>query len=90
MIDNRENWVRELKDDNIVQVEYVPSNCNYADILSKCIVGGEFNRMVNMISNDYRKRSQVKSREEVLVQLAVSRSQEKSSQVKSRREELKI
>ncbi len=62
MIDNREEWVRELKDDDIVQVEYVPSNCNYADILSKCIVGGEFNRLMSMISQGCSKRSQVKER----------------------------
>ena len=66
--------MRELKDDNIVRVQYVSSSCNYVDILSKCIVGGEFSRKVNMISNNYKKRRCVKSREDIYVKLAKEKS----------------
>ena len=67
MIDLRDSWVRELRDDNIVEVTYVRGKCNYADILSKCIPGGEFNRLVNMIMQGCKKRSQVKSSEEIFL-----------------------
>ena len=39
MIDTRESWVKELKDDKFVAVQHVRSNCNYDDVLSKCIQG---------------------------------------------------
>lgn len=80
MIDNRENWVRELKDENNVKVEYVQSNCNYADILSKCLLGTEFNKLTCMIMHGYKKRSQVKSSDELFMKLG----QEKSRRVKSK------
>ena len=50
MIDNRENWVRELKDDSMVRVEYVNTRFNHADILSKCLAGTKFREQVVMIS----------------------------------------
>jgi len=59
MIDTREGWVRELKDDKLVTVQYVPSNCNYADILSKCIPGYKFNIMFKMIMQGCKKRKQL-------------------------------
>ena len=42
MIDTRESWVRELRDDGMVEVVKVKGELNWADILTKCIVGWEF------------------------------------------------
>ncbi len=68
MIDNRDAWVRELKDDNILSVSYVPSECNYADILSKCISGYKFNRLVSMIMKGCKRKKEVKV-EDILIKL---------------------
>ena len=59
MIDNRESWVRELKDEGTVVVEYVNTRLNQADILSKCLAGTQFREQVVMISGGCLK-SQVK------------------------------
>ena len=48
MIDTRESWVRELRDDGMVEVVKVKGELNWADILTKCIVGWEF---VNKVKN---------------------------------------
>jgi hypothetical protein len=50
MIDNRDSWVKELKDDNIVTVEYVNTRLNKSDILSKCLSGTQFREQVVLIS----------------------------------------
>ena len=39
MIDTRESWVKELKDDKLVAVQHVRSNCNYDDVLSNVFHG---------------------------------------------------
>jgi hypothetical protein len=61
MIDNRDQWVKELKDDSIVRVDYVNTRLNQADILSKCLAGTHFREQVVMISKGCLKGSQVKS-----------------------------
>ena len=65
MIGTRESWVKELKDDNLVAVQHVRSNCNYADILSKCIPGYQFNNLVRLIMQGCKKRSQIKNFEKI-------------------------
>jgi hypothetical protein len=50
MIDNRENWVRELKDDGLVRVAYVNTRLNKSDILSKCLLGSQFREQVQLVS----------------------------------------
>jgi hypothetical protein len=72
MIDNRENWVRELKNDNLVRVEYVQSRFNHADILSKCLVGTQFREQVTMISKGCLSK-QVK-RQDIFVNLCQVKS----------------
>ena len=67
MIDNRLNWVRELKDEGTVVVQYVNTRLNQADILSKCLAGTQFREQVVMISGGCLK-SQVK-REDIFVNL---------------------
>ena len=67
MIDNRESWVGELKDEGTVVVEYVNTRLNQADILSKCLAGTQFREQVVMISGGCLK-SQVK-REDIFVNL---------------------
>lgn len=56
MIDCRENWVKELRDDNLVELVKVSSIQNWADILTKCLRGSEFKRQVRMIQggNDFK------------------------------------
>ena len=65
MIDTRESWVKEVKDDKLVAVQHVRSNCNYADVLSKCIPGYQFNNLVRLIMQGCKKRSQVKDFEKI-------------------------
>ena len=56
MIDCRQNWVLELRDDNLVELLKVSSSQNWADILTKCLRGSEFKRQVKMIQggNDFK------------------------------------
>ena len=54
MIDLRWNWVKELRDDNLVQVEKVDTKYNLADILTKCLNNVEFNRQLSQINKDFR------------------------------------
>jgi hypothetical protein len=63
MIDNRDNWVKELKDDNIVTVEYVNTRFNHADILSKCLAGTQFRELVVLISKGCLKNSLIKCKD---------------------------
>jgi hypothetical protein len=51
MIDNRDQWVKELKDDSIVTVDWIDTRLNKADILSKCLAGTQFREQVVMISD---------------------------------------
>ena len=53
MIDLRWNWVKELRDDGICQVEKVCTRGNLADILTKCLSNVEFQRQVLQIQNAY-------------------------------------
>jgi hypothetical protein len=68
MIDNRDNWVKELKNDGLVRVEYVNTRLNHADILSKCLAGTQFREQVVLISKDSLKNSTVK-RQDIFVNL---------------------
>ena len=68
MIDNRDQWVKELKDDSIVTVDWVDTRLNKADILSKCLAGTQFREQVVMTSNGCLKNSKVK-RQEIFVNL---------------------
>ena len=60
MIDTRESWVRELRDDGMVEVVKVKGELNWADILTKCIVGWEF---VNKVKNIQEGGKQLELRE---------------------------
>jgi hypothetical protein len=68
MIDNRDQWVKELKDDSIVTVDWIDTRLNKADILSKCLAGTQFREQVVMTSNGCLKNSKVK-RQEIFVNL---------------------
>ncbi len=54
MIDTRETWVRELRDDGIVEVVKVRGELNWADILTKCIPGWEYVQKVKNIQEGGR------------------------------------
>jgi hypothetical protein len=89
MIDNRENWVRELKDDGLVRVEYVNTKLNKSDILSKCLLGSQFREQVQLVSSESLKdRPSSKS---IFVNLckvkSTKRGLARTSQVKSRSQE---
>ena len=49
MIDTRESWVQELRDDAVVEIVKVKGELNWADILTKSIVGWEFVKKVKNI-----------------------------------------
>jgi hypothetical protein len=68
MIDNRDQWVKELKDDGVLRVEYVNTRLNKSDILSKCLSGTQFREQVVLISKGCQKGSQVK-RQDIFVNL---------------------
>jgi hypothetical protein len=51
MIDLREDWVQELRDDGVVSVSKVSTSHNFSDILTKCLRSPEFIRQVKMISS---------------------------------------
>ena len=68
MIDNRDQWVKELKDDGVVRVEYVNTRLNKSDILSKCLSGTQFREQVEIISKGCQKSSPVK-RQDIFVNL---------------------
>jgi hypothetical protein len=64
MIDLRWNWVKELKDDEIVSVSKVSTDRNFADILTKCLKSPDFVRQVRMISGrekNFRRGAGIKS-----------------------------
>ena len=48
MISNRWNWVMDLKDEG-VDLTWVASKYNMADILTKCLANKEFNRQIEQI-----------------------------------------
>lgn len=54
MIDLRWNWVQELRDDKLVEVEKVSTKNNLADMLTKCLTNVEFNRQISQINEDFR------------------------------------
>ena len=68
MIDNRDQWVKELKDDGVVRVEYVNTRLNKSDILSKCLSGTQFREQVVLISKGCQKSSPVR-RQDIFVNL---------------------
>jgi hypothetical protein len=49
MIDLREDWVKELRDDGVVSVSKVSTSQNFSDILTKCLRSPELIRQVKMI-----------------------------------------
>ena len=57
MIDIRENWVSELRDEGMVEVVKVNSSQNWADILTKCLRGSEFKRQLKMIQGELFQRA---------------------------------
>ena len=57
MIDTRENWVSELRDEGMVEVVKVNSSQNWADILTKCLRGSEFKRQLKMIQGELFQRA---------------------------------
>ena len=54
-VDMRESWVQELRDLDIAATQYVGSDRNFADILTKCMAGPKFCGLRNKIVDfDYR------------------------------------
>ena len=49
--DIREKWVQELRDTQKLQVEYVNTTNNLADLLSKCHKTTRYEQLINMIQN---------------------------------------
>ena len=54
IFDLRDAWVRELRDAGLVRTIHVPGIHNPADLLTKCLASGPFNRMVTAIRNGMR------------------------------------
>ena len=54
IFDLRDKWVQELRDAKQVQVTYVNGNANLADLFTKCLASGPFNRAVQAVQTGMR------------------------------------
>ena len=56
VVDMREDWVQELRDQNLVKVVHVKSEDNKADLLTKCLANYKFQKQLkNINGNQYGK-----------------------------------